>query len=761
IAAMVGIAGAWWPRIFGAAGIDVSRRTYGLLTVIVISLAMLATSWLCLRAAAVHTARARWAWAVIGAALTTTALGLVFAADTAGTLRLTEEALHPLDDIVGLAGTALLGVGLALVPSSQRRRSSLRSLNTALVVVATLTLIWAFFGEEAITDGRNSARFNVVVAGLLVDTAVGCVAAALTTRSRLGRRPELRALLVGSVIVVAADLIEVLVAIGVGAAWAESIARGATSAGLVLIAFGAHRAWRGTTDGDEVAASTARTQQFVPALAMVAALAGVVIHATTERTLDTVTLLLGTTSVALVLARLHLLERQQRSLTTELVHVAERMATEARSDALTGLGNRSGLNEHLSAALERRDPSGISLFYIDVDHFKSVNDGLGHEGGDQLLLEIGDRLSSVLGHDVFRIGGDEFVAVREDLNRSEAEAVATALVAAMEQPVHVAGRRLRAAVSVGLARSEVRRAPDGDAQDGWPARRPDSAEALLRRADLALYRAKELGRARWAAYDPWLQQRADRRHQMQQGLHRALHNGEIDVYFQPVVRLPSGRVVGADAVVRWHSPEHGLVLPDDFLPVAADAGLLTDIGQLVIRRAEATLAELNAPLALSVTLSLSELSHPAVIERLRQAAQRTERDRFWIRVREDAVIDPQVSRHLSALRNDGIRVVVEGFGAGPSSLRHLSEYPADAIAVDRSFVDRLGEDDGVSAIVEAVARLADDLDLQLVSEGVSSDRQAEALSDLGYEYATGWHFGRPVPIGEFRAQYLHAATSHR
>jgi EAL domain-containing protein (putative c-di-GMP-specific phosphodiesterase class I) len=188
---------------------------------------------------------------------------------------------------------------------------------------------------------------------------------------------------------------------------------------------------------------------------------------------------------------------------------------------------------------------------------------------------------------------------------------------------------------------------------------------------------------------------------MQQGLHRAVTNHEIDVYFQPVIELSTRQIVGAEALVRWRSPDHGLVLPNDFLPAAANAGLLPEIGRLVIEAVEEKLREVGDQVSISVNLSPPELSHPAVVARLTAVAARTPAGRLWVGVHEASVVDEATSRTLRKLREHGVRVVVEGFGAGPSSLRYLADYPADAIAVDRSFVDGLGVEEHDTTIVEA------------------------------------------------------------
>ena len=747
--ALLGAVVAAWPLLLGALGVEVSQAAAGRVGAAVETVVAAAAGWLCVRASKVHTGRWRWTWWALAAAMWGEALSLLLSVDTVGTTNYLGERLHPLDDLAGVVGSLGVVVGLALVPRDRRRADRVHRLNTAIVVTATLTLMWVFAADDALTEVSGESSYTVVAGFLALNAVIICFAAGMAVRTRVDRRPDARAVLIGVLWLVSASLILVLEAVSGGRTSAVSLAQGAAVSGTLLIAVGARRSSLGLADEPRVTERAGLLQRWAPVIALLITLPVIVVHEYLEGGADLPTLLLGGSCIGLAIYRLSILEQQQRRLAGDLQRVAGRLEVEAHSDALTGLGNRAGLAEHLAAALDRGAQPGISVFYIDVDHFKSVNDGLGHEGGDELLLEIAERLRNVLGDTVFRLGGDEFVAVREDLDREQSEAVAAALVAAMEQPVHVLGRRLRAAVSVGLARSEVRRQPEPVVDAGWPSRRPDSPEALLRRADLALYRAKELGRGRWASYDPWLQQRADRHLQMQQGLHRAVVNHEIDVYFQPVTELSTREVAGAEALVRWRSPDHGLVLPNDFLPAAANAGLLPEIGRLVIDAVEEKLGEVGDRVSISVNLSPPELSHPAVVARLTAAAARAPEGRLWIGVQEASVVDDTTSRTLRQLREHGVMVVVEGFGAGPSSLRHLADYPADAIAVDRSFVDGLGVEEHDTSIVEAVAQLGLELGLVLAAQGVTDERQAQALTDLGYRNATGWLFGRPMPWGDF------------
>jgi diguanylate cyclase (GGDEF)-like protein len=448
--------------------------------------------------------------------------------DTAGTLFQTQEALHPFDDIAAVAASVSVWVALGAVPSKTRRWNNLRWLNSAILVISAFTLIWVLTADASLAKVSGSAKFGIVAGYIALDAITVAFAVSTSSRSRLSNRADTRAMVIGAALLAISNLVTVLALIGQRSRLGEQVGHGVSVMALLLIGVGAGRAFHGLTDGRPFGTRIDRFQRTAPVIAVIAAIVAVIIHEVLEGGDDLLSLAFGVACVLLAALRLNMLERTQERLASELVEIAHRMETEANKDALTGLGNRAGLGIHLDNALNRQSQSGVSVFYIDIDHFKSVNDGLGHEAGDQLLVEIADRLSNVLGDDVFRIGGDEFVAVREDLNQVEAESVALALVASMEQPVHVLGRRMNAAVSVGLARSDLRRAPEPDPSSGWPTRRTDTADAVLRRADLALYRAKELGRGRWATYDPWLQQRADRQLQMQQGLYRriCLRTGE-------------------------------------------------------------------------------------------------------------------------------------------------------------------------------------------------------------------------------------------
>jgi diguanylate cyclase (GGDEF)-like protein len=382
----------------------------------------------------------------------------------------------------------------------------------------------------------------------------------------------------------------------------------------------------------------------------------------------------------------------------------------------------------------------VWLCAVDVDHFKRVNDGLGHQVGDDLLREVAGRLRTVLGDAVFRVGGDEFVAVRETPGEEDPAVVAQAALSAFDHPVEAGGRELAVTVSLGLA----------------PLSGVRSGAVALRHADLALYRAKELGRARWAAYSEELQQRADARLELQHELARAIDHGELVVHYRPVVDLIDGAAAGAQALLRWRSGRHGLLTPRQFLDAAVEGGLLARLDRVVfddmtvalrICAQDPLVRPGGRPLWVSTRLTAEELTHPALAPLVRDvvAAVGGDGSRLRIEVGEDVVVDPAATDALDELRDAGVHLVVADFGTGPSSLLRLDRYPADTIKLDRSFVEGLGRRRRDTAVVTEIARLAGELGLEVAADGLTEPFQAELLRDLGVRFAQGRLVGPAAP----------------
>jgi diguanylate cyclase (GGDEF)-like protein/PAS domain S-box-containing protein len=442
--------------------------------------------------------------------------------------------------------------------------------------------------------------------------------------------------------------------------------------------------------------------------------------------------------------------RESRKVTGAVVTLRDlserqRLARQALHDPLTGLANRTLLRAHLEqaiAALDRRRHTAALLF-CDLDRFKHVNDTYGHAAGDALLVTVAERLqTAVRGHDtVARFGGDEFVVLCTDLTSThDAITVAERLVEAVGEPVMIDGAPSGISTSIGVT---VFDRPDTD---------PD---AILEEADLAMYRAKERGRARVEVFDDGLRERADRRIRMEQDLRRALREREIEVHYQPHVVLADGRLDGVEALARWRHPALGFLAPDDFLPIAEEAGLMPELGSWVLEQACTQVQTWRqehpraATLALAVNLSASQLADSRLAEVVDDVLRRTGLPPalLCLEIGELSLASetPTTVETLHALKRLGVRLAVDDFGTGWSSLTYLSRVPIDVLKVDRSFVASIDRPGDSWSIVAAAMGLSRSLGLAIVAEGVERQAQADVLEELGYEMAQGYHFHHPLP----------------
>ena len=428
--------------------------------------------------------------------------------------------------------------------------------------------------------------------------------------------------------------------------------------------------------------------------------------------------------------------------------VEEALEHQALHDDLTRLPNRLLLVDRLSHSLARTDrtDTNLAVLFLDLDRFKLVNDGLGHVVGDQLLVEVAQRLQhAVRGSDtVARFGGDEFVIVREDVRDvSEAIEFAERVAAILHEPIALSGREIYATTSIGIAIG------------GQGA----SAEQLLRDADAAMYRAKDLGRARIELFSHELQQRVAARLDLESALRQAIERDELELLYQPIVRLADGRVVGAEALLRWHREGHGVVLPADFIPVAEETGLIVPIGTWALEHALTELRALTRsrdaadwPL-LAVNLSALQLRLPTSIEMVRNAIRTSGVDpsMLSLEITESALMDDmEVSaRAMHALRDLGVRLAVDDFGTGYSSLAYLKQLPVDSLKIDRSFIDGLPSDLHARSITQAIITLGSSLGLTIVAEGVETVEQWIALDELGCTVGQGFLWSPPIPAAAF------------
>lgn len=436
---------------------------------------------------------------------------------------------------------------------------------------------------------------------------------------------------------------------------------------------------------------------------------------------------------------------------TERKEAEEKLFFHAFHDALTGLPNRSLFMERLSQALAQAKRSGslLAVAYLDLDRFKLVNDTLGHAVGDELLKAAADRLRSGLRESdtLARMGGDEFTLLLPGV--PDARAVARAcerILSALSQPFHVAGRELIVSASVGVALYPT----DGD-----------EAGLLLQRADRAMYRAKEAGKNCFRIYTPEMNEAVHSRLELESELHHALERGQFSIVYQPQIDLRSEEVIGFEALLRWHHPDLGEVPPSRFIPIAEESGQIVRIGRWVLEYActqAARWQRMGHPRRrIAINVSARQLVAPDFVELVERVLcvtglphdlleiELTETD--VMRDAEEAVV------HLEQLRRLGVRIAVDDFGTGLSSLSRLQRLPIDRVKIDRSFIADLHAERSTLPLAQGIVTLAHALGLGVVAEGVETREQACALAALGCEVGQGWYFGRPVRDREVVERY--------
>ena len=452
-------------------------------------------------------------------------------------------------------------------------------------------------------------------------------------------------------------------------------------------------------------------------------------------------------------ARTEELKRTNNQLEGE---IAERRQAQSKlnylayHDPLTGLANRRCFIERLEESLRetaRRDER-LAVLFIDLDQFKQVNDSLGHGVGDELLVSVASRLSEHvrLIDMLARLGGDEFICLMEGVRQTEdVEMLASEILAAFEQPFKLGDHELFLTASVGISLFP------GDGE---------SVLELMRNADSAMYRAKFSGRGNFHFYTPDMTREVQERVQLENLMRRALDNGEFHVHLQPQVDTRSGRLVGAEALVRWESPELGQVMPTRFIPVAEDSGLIVGLGTWVLHETcrqyvnwQASGFELPK---VSVNLSVKQLERPEFIDTLEQILAETGMDptRLKLELTESVVMAVGDSfALLERLRSLGISLALDDFGTGYSSLSYLKMLPVQQLKIDRSFIDGIGRNGGDEAIIRTIMELARSLDFEVVAEGVETAEQARFLAELGCQQLQGHLHGKAVAPAEFRARW--------
>jgi diguanylate cyclase (GGDEF)-like protein len=416
----------------------------------------------------------------------------------------------------------------------------------------------------------------------------------------------------------------------------------------------------------------------------------------------------------------------------------------ARHDALTDLPNRVLLRERLAEALIHVERGQrLAVLCLDLDHFKNVNDSLGHPLGDELLRAVASRLRACVRETdtISRVGGDEFAIIQTDItDAADAERLALRLSEVIAAPYDLQGHMVVTATSIGIAMAPL---------DGI------DANELLKNADMALYGAKADGRGVYRFFEPRMDARMKARRALELALRKALTNGEFELYYQPTVNLDGETVQCCEALLRWNHPEHGLVMPADFIPIAEEIGLIVPIGEWVIRRACEDARTWPDDVRVAVNLSPTQLNNSLLFPTVLNALNATQlpAHRLELEITEAVLMENTEAnlRTLHGLRALGIRISMDDFGTGYSSLSYLRSFPFDKIKIDRCFITGLGDDNESAAIVQAVAGLAQQLSMTTTAEGVETRTQLERVRELGCTDVQGHFYSPPVPAKDLAA----------
>ncbi|MET3425406.1 diguanylate cyclase (GGDEF)-like protein [Actinoplanes tereljensis] len=694
--------------------------------------------------------RGRTFWRYMSVGLVLVGLGAASAANDYFRDTEVSQPISVFTSVVYVSGLIAMLLGLMRIRGSRRTRIEWTrfGLDIATVIVTVVTFSWHVFyprWHSWLGDSTTAAVSFIVVLAAGFICAFAFVKVAFTGTGPIDRRALHILALTGAVGAGGGALAPLLATHSyLNSAWVI------LPATCMLTCLAADRQTRATRAGRPLPRPVPRRLSFMPYAAVLAT--GILLMSgARSKSTDLEMIAAGSVTVTVLVAARQLVALRDNSRLLDDLDARQReLAYQADHDALTGLANRTVLVRAITAALAG-EPSSLSVALIDLDDFKAINDDLGHAVGDALLIAVSERIAAAVpaGGVVARLGGDEYAM----LLPGDAAATLAEVTAQLRRPVHAGGYELVVEASIGLA----------------PAQCGDTAQELLRRADVAMYEAKGQGKGRQVGYDPVMDQRTADLARLAADLRIALDTDQLYLHYQPIVSMPGGELFGVEALVRWTHPERGPVGPAVFIPAAERTGLIVPLGAWILEEAceQAVrwcdeLGE-GAPRTVTVNVSARQLREAGFAADVDAVLRRTglAPHVLTVEVTETAVFDGGTAlEELRAIAALGVKIALDDFGTGHSSLGLLRTCPADILKVDKSFVDDIVTGGHEAVVAAALIRICDGMNLRAVAEGVETADQAAELYRLGYRYAQGYYYARPMPP-EAIATYRPAAAKQR